>query len=125
MTASDRQAHHLVFVYGTLRRGFHNHPLLVQAEFLGTATTKHRYALHLEDVPYLYPHNPVSRVRGELYRVTETTLRELDLLEEHPNVYKREPAPVLVDSGHKTTAWVYFFPKPQGKLIEHGDFAKA
>ncbi|WP_457623862.1 gamma-glutamylcyclotransferase, partial [Persephonella sp.] len=33
----------LIFVYGTLRKGFGNHRLLENAEFLGIGRTKEKY----------------------------------------------------------------------------------
>ena len=54
-----------VFVYGTLKRGFCNHALLDEAEFIGEATTVAGFGLYLgaddyapdgEEIPYLYRH---------------------------------------------------------------------
>jgi gamma-glutamylcyclotransferase (GGCT)/AIG2-like uncharacterized protein YtfP len=42
---------HLVFVDGTLRRGFWNHDLLAKSVFLGSGKTKHRYAMDVDAIP--------------------------------------------------------------------------
>lgn len=85
---------HLAFVYGTLKRGGHNHGLyLVAAEargraaFVGEARTAESLPLLLRrerGVPCLvnmdgYP--GARRVRGELYEVDDACLAALDLVE--------------------------------------------
>ena len=44
-----------LFVYGTLKNGFHNHHLLEDGEFVCDATTKHKYPMvNVEEYsPYL------------------------------------------------------------------------
>ena len=114
---------HLVFVYGTLRRRFENHHLLSRALFVGPGLTVHKYALYLDDYPYCVD-EPVSHVRGELYKVEFTTLLMLDALEEHPRVYQRKLVEIERDDKKVFDAWLYFYPHPQGKLLLSGDFAE-
>lgn len=46
-------------------------------------------------------------MRGEVYAVDEGKLRELDVLENHPNFYVREKQTVqLEESGEKLEVWV-------------------
>ena len=65
---------HLVFVYGTLRKGQWNHYLLDRSKFLGMAKTKKRYALYGDGVPFLSRTRAVSQVTGEVYSVDDATL---------------------------------------------------
>jgi len=44
-------------------------------------------------------------------------------LEGHPTCYKREKIEVCLEDGQEVMAWIYFYPRPQGKLIKEGDFA--
>lgn len=115
----------LVFVYGTLRRGFSNHHLLAAARPLGGALTRERYALYLGEYPFLSRDQALCRVAGEVYEVSQGMLMTLDALEEHPRVYERFVIPVVLDSGREIEAWCYFHPAPRGRLISHGDFSRA
>jgi gamma-glutamylcyclotransferase (GGCT)/AIG2-like uncharacterized protein YtfP len=49
------------------------------------------------------------RIQGELWEVDENTLNRLDMLEGHPNWYKREFVDVSVNR-FKYSAWMYIFP---------------
>lgn len=85
---------HEVFVYGTLKRGFRNHGRLAGAKFLGSFTTEERYQLLSKRVesglaPVMLPDGPYQ-VRGELYLISGSVLKTLDLCEGHPFVYRRD-----------------------------------
>lgn len=113
-----------VFVYGTLRRGFCNHHYLRRAVPLGAARTRDGYAMYLSgSIPYLLRRQPGRPVVGELYRVGAGILAGLDRLEEHPHVYRREPAPILLADGAPATAWIYFALAPRGVWADTDDFA--
>lgn len=116
---------HLVFVYGTLRKGYKNHHLMAGARDLGPARSLESYALFLDDYPYLVKSQAVAPVVGELYAVDQSGLARLDQLEEHPNWYCREVITVLDQGGRRHQAWIYFFPRPQGRLLASGDLREA
>lgn len=81
---------HRVFVYGTLRRGGHYHSVLSDALFIRNAHTQAEYELiDLGEYPGMLPGGKTS-IAGEIYAVNNDTLRELDTLEECPNLYTRE-----------------------------------
>ena len=109
---------HLVFVYGTLRSGEINHHYLAQSERLGGIRTAPNFALFdLGAYPGLVAGN--QAVVGEVYRIDDATLVELDILEEVPIEYRREMIPTIFGS-----AWVYFYQeetKPD-QLILSGDW---
>ncbi|XP_015696751.1 putative gamma-glutamylcyclotransferase At3g02910 [Oryza brachyantha] len=101
----------MVFVYGTLKRGFPNHPLLAgaAASFAGNASTSAPASLVIGpySVPFLLPSPRIAssgpgshRVSGELYAVSPHALVDLDTLEgTHLGVYERRRITVLVEGG--------------------------
>ncbi len=101
----------LLFVYGTLKRGFGNNLLLRNAEFVGEATTIESDAFIMLTngrFPAVYRKDQCGdAVSGELYRVTPEELRRVDELEGHPCWYVRQE---VETTGGK--AWMYFlFPR--------------
>jgi gamma-glutamylcyclotransferase (GGCT)/AIG2-like uncharacterized protein YtfP len=115
----------LVFVYGTLRRGYGNHYLLEEgARLLDLARTAQAYALYALEIPFAIKDQAVSTLRGEIYAVTPECLARLDELEEHPTWYRRELVEVVTDQGDNLQAWLYFYPEPRGGLVPSGDYAR-
>ncbi|HAA05100.1 MAG TPA: gamma-glutamylcyclotransferase [Syntrophobacteraceae bacterium] len=121
--ASEGCSDTLLFVYGTLRRGYANHEVyLADALCLGKAITEERFALFVDDFPYLTKSAEISRVVGELYRIDDRTLDHIDCLEGHPDDYRREKIQVVTDLGARCSAWAYFYPKSRGRLLATGDY---
>ena len=99
-----------IFVYGTLKQGFHNHSLLEDAEFICEATTKEKYPMvNIEEYfPYLLNKKGVGHyIKGEVYRMDDAILLLLDILEGYPEHYTRETIEVL-SKGSTLKALVYF-----------------
>jgi len=111
-----------LFVYGTLKRGFGNHHFLQHSHFIDTAHTKLKYALYVSGIPFVTEKVQVSRIYGEVYMVTEPTLKRIDALEGHPVWYCRKLIPVLLDKGGEINAWLYFNDRPTGSLVSNGIF---
>lgn len=105
---------HLVFVYGTLMKGYGNHYLLKNAAFLGAAKTLLKYRMTYTSFPML-TEEPLVHIKGELYEVSENDLiGPLDDLEGVPYLYERKEIPVQIDN--KTlTAWAYIYKLGLGK----------
>lgn len=102
-----------VFVYGTLKRGFHNHHLLRSSSLLGEAMTQDSYLMFGRGVPYIMPggYYPVA---GEVYAVEdEEVMSLLDRLEGHPTMYCREVIPVRLAQGQEMKAWCYLCPREE------------
>jgi gamma-glutamylcyclotransferase (GGCT)/AIG2-like uncharacterized protein YtfP len=123
----------LVFFYGTLMSGF-KRAGRSRVESRLTAMGRGSIGAALFDLG-IYPAaipSADSRVNGEVYRISEVdnVLAVLDELEGHrPNepdtsLYRRIEAPVTMENGQVTQAWVYFYNAPLGQAqrIESGDY---
>jgi gamma-glutamylcyclotransferase (GGCT)/AIG2-like uncharacterized protein YtfP len=94
---------HLVFVYGTLRKGEHNHHYLSTAQFLGLHESDAEYTLY-DLGPYPGVSEGYRSVQGEVYMIDDDTLAELDKLEDVPVEYRRES--ISTPFGE---AWIYIY----------------
>ena len=86
----------LIFVYGSLKRGYRNEALLYEAKSLGKVKTLKKYPLIInknEFYPYLINEEGKGyEVIGELYRIREDELIKLDQFE--GNEFKRKKVKV-------------------------------
>ena len=112
-----------LFVYGTLMPGS-RHPMArrleAQSAYLGPGWTSAKlYSLGW--YPAAIPSSaPGSRVYGEVMRLhnPQATLSWLDAYEGcapgqlEPHAYQRVIVPVMLNSGDKIDAWVYFYKLP-------------
>ena len=115
----------LLFVYGTLKRGFGNHYYLKDAIFLGRGRTKERYAMYELSIPYVVKDERVSHIVGEVYEVGRDTLKRIDMLEGHPFAYKRERVVVVLEDGTEVSAWLYFWEGcKRGNFNESGEYKR-
>ena len=110
-TSRGARGAHRVFVYGTLKRGLHNHVLLerARASFVGAArTTRPSFAMLLADAGYPYVVKTTTDARaidGEVYVVDDDTLERLDALEEiATGMYSRESVEVTMTGTPGTPA---------------------
>jgi len=125
----------LLFVYGTLMRGY-SHPmarlLAANADFLGEASCRGRL-YKVKHYPGLVLSDEASDVVfGELYRLraAEALLREFDIYEAcgesfpEPTQYVRQRLPVTLAGGSVIEAWTYLYNWPIDHLarIESGRF---
>jgi gamma-glutamylcyclotransferase (GGCT)/AIG2-like uncharacterized protein YtfP len=117
----------LLFVYGTLMRGF-DHPmaqlLARSADFLGPARGRGRLYL-IKHYPGLVPAGDAADVVfGELYRLRQPVelLREFDMYEAcgegfaEPTEYIRQMLPVTLEDGAASEAWTYIYNWPVAHL---------
>jgi len=92
------EARHLVFVYGSLLAGEHNHARYLDgARFVGGATIAGFTMVSFGGFPAIVagPH----AVRGEIYEVNDEELVALDRLEGTPHFYTRELVTAELDDG--------------------------
>lgn len=100
-----------VLVYGTLKQGHCNHTLIEEAggKFIGYDSVTGPYTMFsLGNIPAVVDSKadkPARRIRGQLFAIDSEGLASLDMLEGHPNLYKRRK---LWTDIHARRAWVYF-----------------
>jgi gamma-glutamylaminecyclotransferase len=108
---------HLLFVYGTLKRGYGNyHRILADAEFVGEAVTiSSDYIMQNVGFPILWNERSAtgSKAAGEIFEITSAQLKRCDRLEGHPDMYRREKRIFLLKVTEEDTqpveAWVYLW----------------
>ncbi len=113
----------LLFVYGTLMRGFPLHHLLTnQCEFVGTGTVKGRL-LDLGRYPGAVP-DEAGIVHGEVYRLlAQGFLASLDREEGYRpdalglSLYLRRQTSVLLADGREMAAWIYWYQGPRDRAV--------
>lgn len=117
----------LLFVYGTLKRGWNNdwsRRLWHSAEFLGSATVQGRLHLITTYPGLVDSSNPANLVHGELARLDPSLLADLDAYE--GSEYSRVRRPVRLESGVTVDASLYLFVESVDNrpLIPGGLFTK-
>lgn len=102
MPAAGRSSEVLLFVYGSLKRGFRHHAELRGAPRERPARTLGRYRLvRVGEYPALLEGGE-QRVSGELYRVGEELLAELDEFE--GPAYRR--GSIVLEDGSEAVAYL-------------------
>lgn len=117
----------LVFTYGSLRKGYGNHPLLDGSRFVATAKTLPAYTMiHLGGFPGII-YGGETEIIGELYEVDARTLATLDQLEGHPGFYERQSIKVYDAEGTEYNTYCYLLPEiwleDAPYLIKSGDWS--
>jgi gamma-glutamylaminecyclotransferase len=102
-----------VFVYGSLCKGLKNHNFLDCSNFIGNFISEknfHMVTYKKLEFPYLLEglilETPSTQIKGEIYKVNQTTLNRLDQLEGHPDLYQRKMHKFFNNEDY-IEAWVY------------------
>jgi gamma-glutamylaminecyclotransferase len=107
----------LLFIYGTLKRGRHNHRYLSGQKYICNVHTGPLYSLVVSGLPFLLK-RPGMGCMGELWDVSEHCLAKLDRLEGHPDFYERVPIVVRnPKTNEKYSAETYIHPDVFSKEI--------
>jgi gamma-glutamylaminecyclotransferase len=70
-----------IFVYGTLKKGYHNHGYLEGSTFLGFAKTEPIYTMHSNKYYPIVQRRGTTPISGEVYKVEEKALPAIFALE--------------------------------------------
>lgn len=113
---------HKVFVYGTLKRGYHNFEgYLAKEKLLGEAQVE-GILLHCGGFPALSLADKFTWIKGEVYEVSDQALDNMDRLEGHPDWYNR----IQLLIGQFGLCWVYTFPQvfssKESQVIQGGEW---
>ena len=92
----------LIFVYGTLKKGFLNHIYLKNAVFVKKSSIKGFTAYDLGAFPTIVEGE--NEIFGEIYKVNKSELEVLDYLENYPVMYDRK----IVKTTSGEEVFVYF-----------------
>lgn len=112
---------HLLFVYGTLKRGYSNHHCLGDDAILyGPAKVANMQLFEGPGFPYAFPTDDGAVAKGELYEISEEAFARCDRLEGYPHHYNRIRVNATLkgssdyqDVGMEWTneCWIYVTPK--------------
>lgn len=102
----------LMFVYGTLKKGFSNHYFLDDAKFIDYAITCEKYQMYPcigNGYPFVIKSENISQIEGEVYEITsKKTLENIDMLEDYPDLYLKELIKVKLFNEKIVEALIYF-----------------
>lgn len=111
----------LLFVYGTLKRGYQRAPALEHQRFVGVATTRPEYRIFdCGGYPGLVETDDGQMIEGELWEVDGTCLERLDEMEGVSyRLYARRP--IRLEKPHDgTPAESYFYLRSTAGLADCG-----
>lgn len=119
MTLPDPR--HLIFVYGTLKRGHERHFALARQRFLAHARTLPRYRMvNLGTYPAL-TEGGTTAIAGELWEVDPTCLALLDEIEGVADAEYRRDRILLSPPHDGLIAEAYFYCTDVSALPDHGE----
>lgn len=100
-----------LFVYGTLKKNKHNNHYLENSTYIGDYCTDNNFTLYISSLPYMVKRKNGGGVKGELYKIDQSTLKLLDKLEGVPTFYYRDLITVYdLEVGNSVDAYVYLHP---------------
>jgi gamma-glutamylcyclotransferase (GGCT)/AIG2-like uncharacterized protein YtfP len=103
-----------VFVYGSLKEGYHNHDVLRDSLKVCDAISVEKYTMiNLGAFPGLMLEVPTSHIHGEIYHISDEVFKDLDLLEGFPYFYDRKIVEFKDANDNTHEAWVYYLADPK------------
>lgn len=129
MDVSKLTSNNLVFVYGTLKKGYGNHTVIQdgKGEFIADGKTSVKYPfVNLGAFPALLRNNlekfkdKMARVKGEVYHVED--FAPLDRLEGAPHFYNRDKINVVMQiNGIVIVRHIYTYFLTDTERVKKGD----
>ena len=113
----------LCFVYGSLLKGLGNHRVIEGGKLLGEHVTEDKFTmLNLGAFPGV-TEKGTTKIRGEVYEITDAIFERLDRLEGYPSFYGRKK----IDTAFGK-AWIYLLPDSgylNHTIVEDGNWRGA
>lgn len=111
----------LVFVYGTLKRGFANHRVMEMAggkfvDIPGIIGPGNMDMISLGPFPALVDWSDDTLIYGEFYDVRD--IGPIDRLEGVPNFYHRREISAEIEGCGAIKFWTYFLTRPNDEYID-------
>lgn len=102
----------LLFVYGTMKRGFQCHGLVADGEFVARGWTKPQaFKLVQTDTfpaAIMGASGPLyKQIAGEVYLVPTTEIKHIDQYENNGTLFHRRRIGIDLDNGGSLLAWMY------------------
>ena len=108
-----------LFVYGTLRRGFHNHGLMKNAKHICDGTTLDRMRLVVHSghgIPFTWKDDCGHPLRGEFYEIQKEDIKPIHYMEVSAG-YDAEWVSIILDNGRISLAIIYLYPPTENKFF--------
>lgn len=91
----EKKFEEYLFVYGSLKKGFDNHTVLKEANYISKAKTIDKFVMYKEEdrnYPYIVKNEIIGQsIEGELYQITrKDVLKKIDEFEDVPRYFKHE-----------------------------------
>jgi gamma-glutamylcyclotransferase (GGCT)/AIG2-like uncharacterized protein YtfP len=104
-----------IAVYGSLKKGFHNHALLERNGATKVSTERiNGFIMHsMGFFPAIVPGD--GEVTVEVYEAPDSAMPSLDRLEGYPSLYDRKEVSTSVGP-----AWIYFMQNNEGPIVQGG-----
>lgn len=114
----------LVFVYGSLKQGFHNHAFMKGAEYISDAKLKGFKMVSLGSYPAIYETaNDCDSVKGEVYLIDGFDLERIHYMELSAGYNFNE---YIVEAGKRDYETIVYYMDKQkclnDKVVESGEW---
>ncbi|CAG2165497.1 unnamed protein product, partial [Oppiella nova] len=125
---------HLVFFYGTLKKGQPNHHFMAddmkngRCEYVCSGQTVDKWPMVIAtryNIPcLLFKKGQGKQIYGEIYSMDTTLLNWLDFKESQVLIYKRVEIPVQLPDESIKIIWVYFIMNFKPQLLDLDNFSE-
>lgn len=112
----------IIAVYGSLRKGLHNHRVLRNSKLLSTEVVNIPWRMiSLQSYPGLVPSIENKNIVVELYEVSDDVYKNVEFLEGYPSYYQKA---IISTSLGEVEVYVLEQGYANYPLVENGDWVK-